>query len=110
MTTTTSETLYDEFRRAELFFAADQPAEAARILEPVLAAAPENTAALELYARALFASAQLRRAETALRTLVERCPGDGWPRIALARTLERQGRAAEAAEHRRVAAALGVAG
>ena len=109
MTTTTPDELYAEFRRAEVFLDAGQPAEAARIVEPVVQAAPEHVAALELHARALFASAQLTRAEEALRLLVDRRPDDGWARFALARTLERLGRP-EAAEHRRVAAALGVTG
>ena len=98
---------YEEFRRAEVFLAAGQPAEAVRILEPVLAEAPDSTAAVELLARALFASAQLDRAETALTRLVELRPDDGWARFALARTLERLGRADEAATQRRIAGALG---
>jgi Flp pilus assembly protein TadD len=102
--------MYAEFRWAEALFELKQPAEAARVLAPVVESAPESTSALELYARALFASAQLGKAETALRQLVERRPDDGWARFALARTLERRGRADEAAEHRRVAAALGVTG
>ena len=101
--------LYDEFRRAEVFLAAGRSTEAARILEPVVEAAPEHTAALELLARALFASAQLGRAESTLRTLVDRCPDDGWAWAALARTLERQSRHDEAVVPRRFAAALGVA-
>ena len=102
--------LYEEFRRAELFLRADQPAEAVRILEPVAQFAPESTAGLELMARALFASAQLNRAETALRELTGRCPDDGWAHFALARTLERLGRPDEAGGYRRIAAALGVEG
>lgn len=98
---------FEEFRRAELFLAAGQPTEAARILEPLVAEAPDSTAALELLARALFASAQLVRAEEVLLVLVERRPDDGWARVALARALERQGRPGEAAAHRRVATALG---
>jgi len=104
---TTPEDLYGEFRRAELFLKADQPIEAVRILDPVVAAAPGHTAALELLARALFASAQLQRAEEALRLLIERRPDDGWARMALARSLERQGKAAEGSGHRRMAEALG---
>lgn len=104
----TPDQLYDEFRRGELFLRAGQPAEAVRILEPVVAAAPEHTAALELLARALYGSAQLEKAETALRGLTERAPDDGWGWAALARTLERQGRSAEARVPRRFAAALGV--
>lgn len=98
---------YAEFRRAQQFLDADRPADAAAILAPVVAAEPANTAALELYARALFASAQLERAQGALTALVERTPDDGWARLALARTLERLGRPAEAAPQRRMAAVLG---
>ncbi len=101
---------YVDFRWAESLYQLRQPAEAARVLEPLVAAEPGSTAVLELYARALFGSAQLARAEEALRTLVDRRPDDGWARFALARTLERRGRHEEAAEHRRVAAALGVTG
>jgi len=103
----TPDQVYAEFRRAELFLQSGQPTEAARLLEPVVAAAPESTAALELLGRSLFASAQLQRAEQVLHLLVERKPDDGWARMALARSLERQGRTADAAVHRRVAEALG---
>ena len=99
--------LHSEYLRADLFLAVGQPAEAARLLEPVVAAEPANEAALELLARAYFASAQLGRAEGALTRLVELAPANGWARRALARTLERQSRAADAAVHHRVADALG---
>jgi hypothetical protein len=66
------DTTLDDFRRAQVFFDAGQPAEAARLLDEVVAADGATTAALELRARALFASAQLGRAEQAFRELVER--------------------------------------
>jgi predicted Zn-dependent protease len=100
--------LYDVFRQGELFLRAGQPTEAARLLGPVVEAEPGNDAALELYARALSDSAQLERAEAALRLLVERRPDDGWAHFALARTLERRG--LDGSEHRRLAAALGFDG
>ena len=96
---------YDTFRQGELFLRAGQPTEAARLLAPVVAAEPDNDSALELYARALSASAQLSKAEDALRRLVERRPDDGWAWFALARTMERRG--SDATQQRRVAAALG---
>ena len=99
--------LHSEYLRADLFFAMGQPTEAARLLEPLVAAEPDHRAALELLARSYFASAQLHRAEAALTQLVELAPADGWARRALARTLERQSRAAEAVVHHRVADALG---
>ena len=101
--------LHSEYLRADLFLAMGQPAEAARIVAPVVEAEPANEAALELLARAYFASAQLTRAEQALLRLVELSPANGWARRALARTLERQSRGAEAGPHHRVADALGAA-
>ena len=104
-----TDSTWDTYQQAQLFFDAGQPTEAARLLDEVVAADPQS-AALELHARALYASAQLGRAEQALRTLVERHPDDAWAQFALARTLERQGRTAEAAGRRRVADALGLTG
>ena len=102
----TPETTLDAFRRAQAFFEAGQPAEAVRLLDDVVTASPGTAAALELRARALFASAQLGRAEQAFRELVDRSPDDAWCRTALARTLERQGRSSEAAGQWRIAEAL----
>jgi Flp pilus assembly protein TadD len=99
--------LHSEYLRADLMLAVGQPAEAARILRPVVEAEPANEAALELLARSYFASAQLARAEEALTRLVELAPANGWARRALARTLERQSRADEAVPHHRMADALG---
>ena len=99
--------LHSEYLRADLFFAMGQPTEAARILEPVVAAEPANEAAVELLARAYFGSAQLAKAEDALGRLVELAPANGWARRALARTLERQSRHGEATPHHRMADALG---
>lgn len=99
--------LHSEYLRADLYFAMGQPTRAARILEPVVAAVPDHEAALELLARSYFNAAQLERAEEALVRLIERAPASGWARRALARTLERQNRAAEAAVHHRMADALG---
>ena len=105
---TPADELYAQFQRGRTFLEHGRPAEAADILAHVVAVAPGHDAALELYARALSASAQLARAEDALRRLVERRPDDAWARFALARTLERQGK--DAHEHRRLAAALGLEG
>jgi Flp pilus assembly protein TadD len=99
--------LHSEYLRADLMLAVGQPAEAARILVPVVEAEPANEAALELLARSYFGSAQLVRAEEALTRLVELAPANGWARRALARTLERQSRADEAVPHHRMADALG---
>lgn len=107
MTTPRETDLHSEYLQSDLLFAMGQPADAARRLEPVVAAEPGNEAALELLARSYFGSAQLGRAETALRSLVDLAPANGWARRALARTLERQSRPDEAAAHHRMADALG---
>jgi Flp pilus assembly protein TadD len=99
--------LHSDFLRADLFFSMGQPVEAARVLEPLVAAEPGNEAALELLARSYFGSAQLQKAEDALRRLVELAPANGWARRALARTLERRSRRGEAVTHHRMADALG---
>ena len=101
--------LHSEFLRADLYLNMGQPAEAARILLPVVDAEPDNEAALELLARAFYGSAQLTRAEETLSRLVELAPANSWARRALARTLERQSRHGEAAPHHRLADALGAA-
>jgi predicted Zn-dependent protease len=100
--------LHSEYLRADLFLAVGRPTEAARILERVVAAEPENEAAVELLARAYFGSAQLTRAEEVLTRLVALAPANGWARRALARTMERQSRHEEAVAHHRMADALGV--
>ena len=101
--------LHSEYLRADLFLSMGQPIEAAKVLQGVLEAEPDNQAALELLARSYFGSAQLHRAETSLARLVELAPANGWARRALARTLERQSRATEAVAHHRMADALGAA-
>jgi predicted Zn-dependent protease len=99
--------LHSDYLQADLLLNVGQPAAAARLLEPLVEAEPGNEAAWELLGRSYFASAQLGRAETALRRLVEVAPSNGWARRALARTLERQSRPDEAVVHHRVADALG---
>jgi predicted Zn-dependent protease len=98
--------LLEEYRRAELFFEAGDPTGAARLLEPIVAAEPDNASVRQLLARAYFHSAQLGRAEEQLRALVDRDPSDHYAHHVLGRTLERLGRAGEALRHLRLAAAM----
>jgi hypothetical protein len=53
----TPDTTLDDFRRAQVLFDADRPAEAARLLDEVLAADPGSTATLERQGRAAEADA-----------------------------------------------------
>lgn len=89
-----------------MFFESGDPLGAARLLEPIVEAEPQNAAVRQLLARAYFQSAQLGRAEAQLRTLVERDPSDHYAHHVLGRTLERAGRFAEALPHLRLAAAM----
>ncbi|MGD6740836.1 tetratricopeptide repeat protein [Streptomyces sp. BH106] len=89
-----------------MFFDAKEYANAARILDGLVEEVPEQTGPRLLLARSYYHSAQLRRAETELRTIVERDPVEHYARLMLGRTLERQGRHDEAAPHLRMASAL----
>ena len=60
-----------------------------------------------MLARAYFGSAQLGRAETTLRRLVEEVPDDGYLHLLLGRTLQRQGRHDDARRHLALAEVLG---
>ena len=99
--------LLDGYRRAMTMFEAGNPHEAARLLEPIVAAEPANASVRQLLARAYFHSAQLSRAEEQLRALVAQHPSDHYAHHVLGRTLERQGRPAQALPHLRLAAAMG---
>ena len=98
--------LLGEYRRATMFFESGDPLGAARLLEPIVEAEPDNTAVRQLLARAYFQSAQLTRAEEQLRVLVDRDPSDHYAHHVLGRTLERAGRFSEALPHLRLAAAM----
>ncbi|KPI27418.1 tetratricopeptide repeat protein [Streptomyces sp. NPDC048253] len=96
----------ERWERARLFFAAKEYAAAARVLVGLVEEVPEQTGPRLLLARSYYHSAQLLRAETELRLIVERDPVEHYARLMLGRTLERQGRHAEAGPHLRLAAAL----
>jgi Flp pilus assembly protein TadD len=102
----TPETHVIDFRAAEQLLAARDPRGAVKLLDSVIAAHPENTAARLLRARAFFLAAQLRPAELEFQVVLEREPDNAFAHFALARTLERANRSAEAQRHFRLAAAL----
>ncbi|MCX4966271.1 tetratricopeptide repeat protein [Streptomyces sp. NBC_00654] len=107
-----SETYYEfgtaaeRWDRAQMFFEAREYLTAARILGGLVEEAPHQVAPRLLLARAYYHSARLGRAETELRAVLERDPVEDYAHLMLGRTLERQGRHAEAAPHLRMAAAL----
>lgn len=99
---------FDRYRYAQRLFSERRFTAAARELEHLVAdqrAHREADEAVETYsvgdaalllARAYYQSAQLGRAETAARALVEADPTDVYAVLLLARTLQRRGRHAEA--------------
>ncbi len=80
-----------DFRAAEQLLDARDPRGAVKLLDSVIAAHPENTAARLLRARAFFAAAQLRPAELEFELVLEREPDNAFAHFALARTFERAG-------------------
>ena len=100
------EAVAEKWRRAGMFFEAKDYAEAARILEPVVAEVPEQLDARMLLARSYYHSAQLWRAEEQLRAVIERDPVEHYAHLMLGRTLQRQGRKDEAAVWLRTADAF----
>ncbi|MFR9724904.1 tetratricopeptide repeat protein [Streptomyces sp. MS19] len=102
----TPETNVIAYRAAEHLLDARDPRGALKLLDPVVSAHPENTAARLLRARAFFLAAQLRAAELEFGLVLEREPDNPFAHFALARTLQRAGRGDEALRHFRLAAAL----
>ncbi|MGW2509116.1 tetratricopeptide repeat protein [Streptomyces scopuliridis] len=99
-------TAAERWDRAQLFFDAKEYVTAARILTGLVDEVPEQVAPRLLLARAYYHSARLAKAEAELRAVLERDPVEHYARLMLGRTLERQGRAEEAAPQLRMAAAL----
>jgi Flp pilus assembly protein TadD len=110
--------LDERYHRASRQFDLKDYLAAARTLEALLmdlAADPEGaghglTHVRLLLARAYYHSAQLGRAETAVRAVLSESPTDPYAALLLARTLERGSRVDEAREAMRVASALGAPG
>ncbi|MER5838911.1 MULTISPECIES: tetratricopeptide repeat protein [Streptomyces] len=102
----TPETHVIDFRAAEQLLASRDPRGAVKLLDGVIDAYPENTAARLLRARAFFAAAQLRPAELEFSIVLEREPDNAFAHFALARTYQRQSRPDPARRHFRLAAAL----
>ncbi|WP_233289140.1 tetratricopeptide repeat protein [Kitasatospora sp. MBT63] len=100
------ESTAERWARAELFFDSKHYAEAARILTEVVDEVPGQVGPRLLLARAYYHSAQLRRAEEQLREVLEIDPVEQYAHLMLGRTLQRQGRATEAATSLRLAAAM----
>lgn len=86
--------------------AVGDPVTAARLLGLASEHEPDDAGLLTDLARAHFHSAALGRAEQVLLRLVEIDPSDGYARMLLGRTLQRQSRREEALTQLRMAVAL----
>ncbi|MFC0358288.1 MULTISPECIES: tetratricopeptide repeat protein [Kytococcus] len=101
---------YERFRRAQFLFEQKLYREAAVEAETLLGTADAVHGLAEvrlLLARAYFHSAQLTRAENMAREMLAERPEDSYAAVLLARSLERQGRDAEAAPYLERARVLG---
>ncbi|WP_461145560.1 tetratricopeptide repeat protein [Salinifilum aidingensis] len=94
------------FRRAEDLVTQRRPREALTALEPVLHIGADKPSVQLLLGRAYYFAAQLGRAESAFSRVLELDPSDHYARLALGRTLQRQGRLAEARAQLRLAATM----
>lgn len=100
------ESLLQAYERGQLFFEAADYVTAAQVLADVVDADPDKVGPRLLLARAYYHSAQLGRAESTLREVVERAPTEAYAHLMLGRTLQRQGRREEARPFLRLAAAM----
>ena len=98
--------LTERYDRATFLFDAGDYIGASRALADLVAEDPGASGARLLLARAYYHSAQLGRAERELRTLVHENPVEVYAQLLLGRTLQRQGRHADAAAHLRLAEAM----
>ena len=103
---TREETALERWERAGLLFDEKSYTAAAALLAALVEEFPEHNAAGMLLARAYYHSAQLTRAEAQLRAIIERDPVDHYAHLMLGRTLQRQGRAEQAAQWLRMADAF----
>lgn len=96
----------EAFRRAESLLAQRRPLEAIRVLDPVLDIAADKPSVQLLLGRAYLFSAQFHRAERAFERVLALDPSDHYARLALGRTLQRQGRLSEARTQIRLATTM----
>jgi Flp pilus assembly protein TadD len=104
--TSTPDSLFESFRRAEMLVARSRPLDALQALLPVLADRPDSVSVQLLAGRAYLNSAQLARAEEAFTRVIELDPADHYARFGLGKALQRQGRLAEAHAQYKMAAAM----
>lgn len=93
-------------RWAESLLDRRDPLGALVVLEPLLDGHADDLNVRRVAARAYFRSAQLARARGMLERLIADAPDDAYARLMLGRTLQRLGKADQAAPHLKMAAAM----
>ena len=97
---------YDLFQQGKAHLKAGRAAQATVALEKAKRREPEKASIREALGIAYFRIRRWSEAESEFRKLVELAPADEYAHFALARTLDRQGRSAEAGRHHALARAL----
>jgi Flp pilus assembly protein TadD len=98
-----SESTYDLYRQGREHLAAGRSAQATVPLEKAKRREPEKASIREALGIAYFRIRRFAEAETEFRAIVEAKPVDDYAHFALGRCLTKQGRAAEAVQHLRLA-------
>jgi Flp pilus assembly protein TadD len=99
-----SETTYDLYLKGREHLAAGRSAQATVPLEKAKRREPEKASIREALGIAYFRIQRFAEAEGEFRAIVESKPVDDYAHFALGRCLTKQGRAAEAVQHLRLAA------
>jgi Flp pilus assembly protein TadD len=98
---------YDLFQLGRERLRAGQAAQATVPLERAKRLEPEKGSIREALGIAYFRITRWQEAEAEFRKVIELSPVDGYAHLALARSLEKQGRVDEARGHRKLAEQLG---
>jgi len=94
------------FRQAEELVSQRRPREALNAMGPIMHIAEGKPSVQLLLGRAYYFATQLNQAEGAFARVLELDPSDHYARLALGRTLQRQGRLIEARAQLRLAATM----
>ncbi len=97
---------YDLFQEGRARLRAGHPAQATVPLERAKRLEPEKASIREALGIAYFRITRWSEAEAEFRKVLELSPVDGYAHLALARSLEKQGRVDEARRHRKLARSL----
>ena len=98
--------IYDLFQQGKSHLKKGRPAQATVALEKAKRRAPDKASIREALGIAYFRIHRWEEAESEFRAVLELAPADDYAHYALGRSLEKQGRAAEANGHYKLARSL----